>query len=95
MMAQVSKLALRYRVSNVTITNVPGPDVPLYCMGAQLRDVAPYVGLLDNNTLTIGVISYRDHLGFGLVGDPDLTPDLPVLADAIVDAASEMVDHLA
>ncbi len=95
MMAQVSRLALRYRVSNVTITNVPGPDVPLYCMGAQLRDVAPYVGLLDNNTLTIGVISYRDHLGFGLVGDPDLTPDLPVLADAIVDAASEMVDQLA
>ena len=94
-MAQMSRLALRYRVSNVTITNVPGPDVPLYCMGAQLRDVAPYVGLLDNNTLTIGVISYRDHLGFGLVGDPDLTPDLPMLASGIVDAAAEMVDRLA
>ncbi len=43
-MAPISRLALRYRVSNVTITNVPGPDMPLYCMGAQLRDVAPYVG---------------------------------------------------
>ena len=93
-MGPVSRLALRYRVSNVTITNVPGPDIPLYCMGAQLRDVSPYVGLLDNNALTIGVISYRDHLGFGLVGDPDLTPDLTVLADGIVDATAEMVDQL-
>lgn len=94
-MGPVSRLALRYRVSNVTITNVPGPDIPLYCMGAQLRDVTPYVGLLDNNALTIGVISYRDHLGFGLVGDPDLTPDLSVLADGIVDATAEMADRLA
>jgi WS/DGAT/MGAT family acyltransferase len=95
LMGPVSRLALRYRVSNVTITNVPGPDIPLYCMGAQLRDVSPYVGLLDNNALTIGVISYRDHLGFGLVGDPDLTPDLTVLSEGIVDAAAEMVTQLA
>lgn len=93
-MGPLSRLALRYRVSNVTITNVPGPDIPLYCMGAQLRDVSPYVGLLDNNTLTMAVISYRDHLGFGLVGDPDLTPDLTVLAEGIVEATAEMVDRL-
>ncbi len=93
-MGQMSRLALRHRVSNVTITNIPGPDVPLYCMGAELRDVAPYVGLLDNHALTIGVISYRDHLGFGLVGEPDLTPDLSLLADAIVDATADLVDKL-
>jgi hypothetical protein len=79
-----SRLLVKSRVVNLVITNVPGPQFPLYCMGGRVLDVFPYVGLVENLGLTIALISYDGQLDFGIAGDRDLMPDLDRLADLVV-----------
>lgn len=86
----MSRLVVRTRPVNLGITNVPGPDQPLYCMGARLGEAFPYVGIIDNQALMIGVISYDGQLGFGLTGDREVLPDLATLARGIEDAFTEL-----
>jgi WS/DGAT/MGAT family acyltransferase len=78
-----SRLIVRSRAVNLGITNVPGPQAPLYCMGARLLEAYPYVPIVDGQALTIGVISYDGSLAFGITGDRDVLPDLRVIADGI------------
>jgi hypothetical protein len=54
---------------NLVISNVPGPRDPLYCAGAQLEANYPVSAVLDGVGLNITVLSYRDHIDFGIVGD--------------------------
>jgi WS/DGAT/MGAT family acyltransferase len=83
-LGMASRLLVRSRVVNLVITNVPGPQFPLYCMGGRVLDVFPYVGLVENLGLTIALISYDGQLEFGITGDRDLLPDLDRLADLVV-----------
>ncbi len=83
MVGFAARLIVRQRTVNLGITNVPGPQVPLYCMGARLLEVFPYVGVFEQTGLLMGVISYCGQLGFGLTGDGGSMPDLEVLARAI------------
>jgi len=78
------------RSMNLVVTNVPGPQFPLYCMGARLLEAFPYVGIADNLALVVAVVSYDGTLGFGLTSDRDLMPDLPVLAEGIEKAVAEL-----
>ena len=85
-----SRLLARNLGVNTTITNVPGPQFPLYCMGARLLEAFPYVGIVDGMGLTIALVSYDGQLGFGITGDRDVLPDLRVIADGIEAATDEL-----
>jgi WS/DGAT/MGAT family acyltransferase len=68
---------------NLVITNIPGPPIPLYLRGAKFLRVFPYVEVIDNEGLTIAVVSYEDQLHFGITADRDVMPDLGEVAAAI------------
>ena len=68
---------------NLVITNIPGPPIPLYLRGAKFLRVFPYVEVIDNEGLTIAVVSYEDQLHFGITADRDVMPDLGDVAAAI------------
>ena len=82
-----AKLRLFERVSpfNLFVSNVPGPNVPLYLAGAELLAYYPVSALVDGQGLNITVMSYRDNLYFGLVACRQLVPDLDVLAGFLRD----------
>jgi diacylglycerol O-acyltransferase len=66
---------------NVVISNVPGPREPLFCAGAKLEANYPVSAIADGVGLNMTVMSYRDHLDFGLVADRDQIDDLwPLMA---------------
>ena len=68
------------RLINLVVSNVPGVQMPVYAGGSRLLEVYPMLPLTPNTGLIICVLSYDNNLHFGLVGDPDLVPDLDVLA---------------
>ncbi len=68
---------------NLVITNIPGPPVPLYLCGARFLRVFPYVEVIDNEGLTIAVVSYDDHLHFGITADRDVMADVGEVAASI------------
>jgi diacylglycerol O-acyltransferase len=68
---------------NLVITNIPGPPVPLFLCGARFERVYPYVEVIDNEGLTIAVVSYDDHLHFGITADRDVMTDLGDVATGI------------
>ena len=85
-----ARAAHAQRVGNLIVTNVPGPQVPLYCLGAQMYEVYPVVPLSRNLTLNVAVMSYCGQLHFGLIGDGQSGRDLERLAGGIEDAVAEL-----
>ncbi|MCH9817086.1 MAG: wax ester/triacylglycerol synthase family O-acyltransferase [Actinomycetia bacterium] len=83
---------LTRRVWNVVVTNVPGPQFPLYAGGAKMLATYPVVPLAKNQAVSIGLTSYDGGVYYGLNADRDAMPDVDVLADCIVAALSELVD---
>ncbi|MFI5045786.1 MAG: wax ester/triacylglycerol synthase family O-acyltransferase [Acidimicrobiia bacterium] len=75
---------------NVVTSNIPGPDVPLYLLGAQMLEVYPVVPLSRNLTLNVAVLSYCGQLHLGLLGDGESGRDLELLAGGIEDAFDEL-----
>jgi len=68
---------------NLVITNIPGPPVPLYLQGARVLRTYPYVEVIDDEGLTMAVVSYDGHLFFGVTSDRDVMPELDQLASGI------------
>ena len=88
---RLTKLALRlpqHHVATVT-TNVPGPRVPLTCLGRRVETFLPYVPIADRVQLGVAMFSYRDELVFGFSADADVA-DLDVLADGVAEAWREL-----
>jgi hypothetical protein len=83
---------LTRRVWNLVVTNVPGPQFPLYAGGSRLLAAYPVVPLSKNQAVSIGLTSYNGGVHYGLNADRDAMPDVDVLADCIVAALSELVD---
>jgi len=79
----LTRLLTRQIPMNLVITNVPGPPMPLYMGGARILRTYPYVEVLDNEGLTIAVVSYVGQLFFGVTGDRDLLPDLDLVSGGI------------
>ncbi|MCE7885387.1 MAG: DUF1298 domain-containing protein [Actinobacteria bacterium ATB1] len=75
---------------NLTVTNVPGPQFPLYFRGGKLIEAFPYVPLVDKTDVGVAVLSYDGQLNFGLTGDWDAVPDLGVLAEGIEKSLQEL-----
>jgi diacylglycerol O-acyltransferase / wax synthase len=77
-------------IFNLAVSNVPGPQQPLYLLGRRLREIYPFVPLSpQNHALTIGMVSYDGRVFFGLVGDRDVVPDLDDLAGDLRQALRE------
>ena len=86
----LSTAMTRPLVFNLVVSNVPGPQQPLYLLGHKLREIYPYVPLSpQNHAVSIGLISYDGRVFFGLVGDRDVVPDLDRLGAAIRTAIRE------
>ncbi|MGZ6995870.1 MAG: WS/DGAT domain-containing protein, partial [Acidimicrobiia bacterium] len=85
-----ARAAHRQPFFNLVITNVPGPQVPLYCMGARMLEAYPVVPLTRNLALGIAILSYCGQLHFGLYVDADALPDVAVLAGGLEDAFAEL-----
>jgi diacylglycerol O-acyltransferase len=83
----VARLRLVERISpfNLIISNVPGPNVPLYYAGAKLEAYYPLSAIADGQGLNITVMSYGGKMFFGLISDRDLVPDLDAMAGYLVD----------
>ncbi|HEY3828931.1 MAG TPA: wax ester/triacylglycerol synthase family O-acyltransferase [Solirubrobacteraceae bacterium] len=79
-LSQAARLQARQRYFNLVVTNVPGPQFPLYLLGRRLRSLYPVVPLARRQALGIAVMSYNGHLGFGLLGDYDALPELDEIA---------------
>jgi len=82
------------RLFNVTITNVPGPRIPLYAFGAPLREIHPLVPLAAEHSVGIAIFSYNGRIVLGLAADCDSTPDLHVLAEGVEEGFSELRELL-
>lgn len=80
------------RGHQIVITNVPGPQDPVYMAGASVAEVYPCVPLSGHRALSIGVTSYRGKVFFGIVADREAVPDVDVLAQCIEDALIELVE---
>ena len=79
-MSQAARLQARQRYFNVVVTNVPGPQVPLYLQGRRLERFYPVVPLAQKQALGVAIMSYDGRLGYGLLADYDALPDLEEIA---------------
>ena len=79
-LSQAARLQARQRFFNLVVTNVPGPQFPLYLLGRRLRGLYPVVPLARRQALGIAVMSYDGRLGFGLLADYDAVPELEAIA---------------
>jgi WS/DGAT/MGAT family acyltransferase len=86
----VARLSFTPRLFNVTITNVPGPQMTLYAMGARLRRVVPLVPIFSGHAIGVAVVSYDGGVTFGLNADRATVPDLDVLQRGIEESLAEL-----
>lgn len=84
--------SLSRRLFNVVVTNVPGPQFPLYAAGARMLEVFPVVPLAKGQGLSIGLTSYNGGVYYGLNADRDSMSDVDVFADLIGESLDELVD---
>ncbi|HEX6755000.1 MAG TPA: wax ester/triacylglycerol synthase family O-acyltransferase [Mycobacteriales bacterium] len=80
------------RLFNVVVTNVPGPQFPLYAAGAQMLEMFPVVPLAKGQGLCIGLTSYNGGVYYGLNADRDALPDVDVIGSLLEESLAELVD---
>jgi WS/DGAT/MGAT family acyltransferase len=90
-MAQAARLQARQRLFNLVVTNVPGPQHPLYLLGRQVESVFPLIPLAENTALGIAIMSYNGQINFGLVADYDALPDVESLALELRSSIDELL----
>ena len=91
-LAQASRLNFSTRLFNLLVTNVPGPQFPLYLLGRELRDLFPVAFLPKGHALAVAVMSYDGGMDFGLLGDYDAMPDLDAFGELLADSADELLE---
>lgn len=79
------------RLFNLTITNVPGPQQPLYALGSRLREVQPVVPLAAEHAVGVAAFSYAGTMTFGVIADAASTPDIAVLACGIEEGVEQLL----
>ena len=91
-MDQAARLMARQRFFNLVVTNVPGPQFPLYLAGRRMLETFPMVPLASGQALGVALLSYDGKINFGLVGDFDLIWDLDELAEDVRASLAELAD---
>jgi WS/DGAT/MGAT family acyltransferase len=92
LLAQASRLNFSTRLFNLIVTNVPGPQFPLYIQGRELLDLIPVAFLPEDHALAVAIMSYNGALTFGLLGDYDAMPDIDEIGDHIIASLDELLD---
>ena len=82
---------LARRPFDLVITNVPGPQLPLYAAGARMTEIFPLIPLNPGQSVSIGLSSYDGGVYYGVLGDRDAVPDIDILADALAAALADLV----
>jgi WS/DGAT/MGAT family acyltransferase len=90
LLGQAARLQAVTRVFNLVVTNVPGPQFPLYLLGKRMLSCYPQVPLAAQQAVGIALLSYDGRIGVGLLGDADAAQDLPALAAAMRSALEEL-----
>jgi diacylglycerol O-acyltransferase / wax synthase len=90
--AQAARLQSRQRFFNLVVTNVPGPQFPLYLLGRRMERIFPMVPLAKSQALCVGVFSYDGQVNFGLIGDYDALSDLDDVASDLAASLSELLE---
>jgi diacylglycerol O-acyltransferase / wax synthase len=90
LLAQASRINFSTRLFNTIVTNVPGPQLPLYVLGRELEEVFPVAFLPQNHALAIAIMSYNGKVGFGLLGDYDSMEDIESIADGVNESLAEL-----
>jgi WS/DGAT/MGAT family acyltransferase len=91
-LAQASRINFSTRLFNLIVTNVPGPQFPLYVLGRELQDLFPVAFLPEQHALAIAIMSYNGKLNFGLLADFDALPDLDVIVAGLDEARDELLE---
>jgi WS/DGAT/MGAT family acyltransferase len=91
-LAQASRLQFSTRLFNLLVTNIPGPQFPLYVLGRRLEDLFPLAFLPKNHALAVAIMSYDGGIDYGLLADYDALPDIDVFADGIDASLRELLE---
>jgi WS/DGAT/MGAT family acyltransferase len=90
-LAQASRLNFASRFYNLLVTNVPGPQFPLYCLSRRMTATFPVPFLAGERALAVAVMSYDGGLNFGLLGDYDALEDLDSVAAGVRESLDELL----
>jgi diacylglycerol O-acyltransferase / wax synthase len=90
LLAQASRINFSTRLFNLIVTNVPGPQIPLYVLGRELEEVFPVAFLPQDHVLAVAIMSYNGRIGFGLLADFDTVDDVDVIAQGIDDSLADL-----
>ena len=89
--SQAARLQPAQRFFNLVVTNVPGPQFPLYVLGRKMESIFPMVPLARRQALCVGIMSYNGQVNFGLIGDYDAMADLDSFALDLEAATAETI----
>jgi WS/DGAT/MGAT family acyltransferase len=92
LLAQASRLNFSTRLFNMIVTNVPGPQFPLYLLGRELEELIPVAFLPEDHALAVAIMSYNGKVDFGLLADWDAVPDIDFVSAAIRESLAELLD---
>jgi WS/DGAT/MGAT family acyltransferase len=90
-LAQASRINFSTRLFNLLVTNLPGPQVPLYVLGREIREVYPIAFLPRDHALAVAIMSYNGQMNFGLLADSQTLPELDQLGGWVSDALEELL----
>ena len=92
LLAQASRINFSTRLFNLIVTNVPGPQFPLYLLGREMLELVPIAFLPEDHAVAIAIMSYNGKVDFGLLGDYDAMPDIESLGELIEEALAELLE---
>ena len=92
LLAQASRLNFSTRLFNLIVTNVPGPQFPLYLLGREMQEIVPIAFLPENHALAVAIMSYNGKVDFGLLADYDAVPDLDAFATHLEESLAELLE---
>jgi diacylglycerol O-acyltransferase / wax synthase len=92
LLAQASRINFSTRLFNLIVTNVPGPQIPLYVLGRELLDIFPVAFLPENHTVAIAIMSYNGKIDFGLLADYDAMEDVNLIAEGIEAEVKQLLE---
>jgi WS/DGAT/MGAT family acyltransferase len=91
-LAQASRLNFSARAYNLLVTNVPGPQFPLYLIGREMEELTPVPFLAPERALAVAIMSYNGSVTIGLMGDYDAMADLDEFGEDVESAVAELLE---
>jgi WS/DGAT/MGAT family acyltransferase len=90
LLAQAARINFSTRLFNMIVTNVPGPQTPLYVLGRELEEIFPVAFLPQNHALAVAIMSYNGRICFGLLADYDSVEDVETVARGLEESLEEL-----